>query len=360
MKKEMQFASIDGNKVVWALPDGSLNTPRFDEYGGVGLQDVLKATVWDILGYDPGKEKRFPKIVGAEDWISCIVDRPQNIPRSLTRGAYDIGITGEDLELEFGSGNIELVDLEGGRVRLIAAVRKDLPGSIDEYFKFMHSRGRKVVVYTEYVARALDTVVTNEAYMRLWGDKRPKMRLEGYGMTVGENPDVEIVRSAGKTEDGIPLGYLVIDNMQTGSTLGEVGGHVITDPPILTSTARLYAGRHVLENPEKVNNVERIARELDAVVTARKHRYVVFNVRKDDLKAVIDYLQDENLFADEPTIIPGQRYAQVAVYIPKDGADTIATEIRGLGGRSEVVSQPTQVYDLGEEPRPYKLALRRD
>src|SRR3989344_4347302 len=238
-------------KIRLALPKGSLNTE-----GRFVTQDVIRDANWVIYGYEPNQEARTPKIEGA-DWIECYVDRPQIMALDLQDGTYDLAIYGKDWEQQWGNKNIELVDLKGGGVELVVAIGSlstlRRVRSLDDYLRLRHEEGRPSIVYTEYVGDAFEILMGSTAYRKLYTHKgesnplRPVMPLEGQYEAVGENEAVKIIRSPGQTEVALLHGWLIIESKQSGKQLREAGGRTI-DPELYRSTARLYAGSHVLQD----------------------------------------------------------------------------------------------------------------
>lgn len=189
------------------LPKGSLNSEEPNRYC---TRDTLLNAGLNVFRYDPGNEGPNPVIEPVEEsdrWMKLRGwrDRPQNMPRFLERGVYDVGVFGDDLEEEFGSGtNLRLVELGGGKTTLVAAVREDLPDTLDEYLQMMHEREELTIVYaqSEFMTTSLHVLMSNETYRKLYGDSRPvrASRYTGPGKKpeiIGENSKVEIIQSWG-------------------------------------------------------------------------------------------------------------------------------------------------------------------
>ncbi len=343
--------SMPEEKLVWALPKGSLN-----QEGRFVTRDLIRDANWEIRGYVPGEEVYLPVIVGV-DWLRCITDRPQNMPLKLRDATYDIAICGEDWIAQYeslGNGIITLVDLQGGETTLALAIDTNLNvGSLDEFIEMKKSNGGRVVCYTELVGSAYRMLTESEAYKRIHGNKKPTMFVEGYGY-IGDNPEVEIERSFGQTELGIPEGKIVLDISQTGGSLERIGGKIIDR--ISASTAKLYAGPHVPRDEWKKDKARQVAMQLDGVVTAREYDYVQFNIPKPRYQDVLDYLKNERLYADEPTVVEGKIWHQIGIYVPKSKWFEISRYLKNLGASAILRSEPSQVLAF-EGPRQYEIAL---
>lgn len=318
-----------------------------------------------IYGYEPGNEARTPKIEGV-DWIDCYVDRPQNMPLKLEEGDYDVAIYGKDWEKQWGNKNIELVDLKGGGVELVVAIGS-LPTlrrvrSLDDYLRLRHEEDREASITTEYIGDAIGILLDNEAYRELYTPKGrekpllPLMPIEGEYESVGENEHVKIIRSYGQTEVALIQDGLIIESKQSGKQLREAGGRVI-DPPIYRSTARLYAGQHVLQDDAKRDMVRRVARQIDGVIVGREYDDVKFNVPNEKVDEMIDYLERERLFSNEATIVPGRRYSQFNVLVHRTKWEGISDAIETVGGTYIARGPPRQVLAAEPRPRPYEIAL---
>src|SRR2546421_8514738 len=124
--------SQDKRPVKLAVPKGSLQkaTAAFFARAGLPLEDYGEST----RGYRP-------RI--AIEGVEVKVLRPQEIPILLSRGYYDLGISGMDwyLESRVASNVEDLVDLGFGKVDIVLAVPEvwsDV-NSAEGLFKKFHS-----------------------------------------------------------------------------------------------------------------------------------------------------------------------------------------------------------------------------
>ncbi|MBI5061198.1 MAG: hypothetical protein HZB67_02695 [Candidatus Aenigmarchaeota archaeon] len=350
----MVASTSEGKKLVWALPKGSLN-----QEGRFVTHDLLVDAGFNIFGYEPGREE-IQAFVEGYPWLVLYVDRPQNMPQNLHLREYDLAILGKDWVEEYkdlGDFAVELVDLNGGRVDIVAAI----PGNhkaetLDEYIPEMHAKHKPIICHTEYVDHAYKMFDRSEAYRELYGGLKPS----GFSRRmkhVGDNEMVYILTSQGQTESAILRGSMIVDSHQTCESLRRVGGKVIER--VATSTARLYAGAHLkgpYADPWKKERVSEIARDVDGVVFARSHQYVTLNVHRDDYKNFMRFVETERVYADEPTVVPPVRdWHQVSMYIPDDKWIKIKNEMFRLGARTILPERKPQVIGVGE--RPYEKAL---
>jgi ATP phosphoribosyltransferase len=147
------------------------------------------------------------------------------MPRKIIAGLYDAGILGRDIAEEWRLAGypLECYGLLGyGKVRIVAASDKPL--------EYVISKG-ELYCETEY------PYITREWLGRMTG-KRPAIQSK-FGTVPGDNGCL-IVESSGATEASIYQGAdLIVDTVQTGSTLKENGLKELDE--LLQSEAGLYA-----------------------------------------------------------------------------------------------------------------------
>ncbi len=190
--------------------------------------------------------------------------RPQEIPKYVEDGFFDLGITGHDWVRESGADVVEIADLPytktdvGTIVRIVLAVAgespyhqpQDLPEGlrvsteypnlVEEYFKAL---GKKAVVYLSY----------------------------------------------GATEAKVPeMADAVVELTETGGTLRKHGLRIIDT--VLESTTRLIANRESHDDAGKRQHMEEIKLLILGAMNARGKVLIKFNVAEADLDAVVGVL----------------------------------------------------------------------
>ncbi len=190
--------------------------------------------------------------------------RPQEIPKYVEDGFFDLGITGHDWVRESGADVVEIADLPytktdvGTIVRIVLAVSgespyhqpQDLPDGlrvsteypnlVGEYFKTL---GKKAVVYLSY----------------------------------------------GATEAKVPeMADAVVELTETGGTLRKHGLRIIDT--VLESTTRLIANRESHDDAGKRQHMEEIKLLILGAMNARGKVLIKFNVAEADLDAVVGVL----------------------------------------------------------------------
>jgi ATP phosphoribosyltransferase len=225
-----------------AVPKGSLQktTAAFFARAGLPLED-----------YGEGSRGYRPKI-GIEG-VEVKVLRPQEIPILLSRGNYDLGISGLDWynESRVASNVEDLVDLGFGKVDIVLAVPDAWAevNSVDALFKKF--RGGKLRIWTEYLN------LTDEFVYKYEGTE-PTVVSPYSGIHRERHAGIEIFHSFGATESKPPDdGDAIIDNTETGRTL-RANGLKIIHKVLPASTAQLLANRRSLLDPDKQERIERI------------------------------------------------------------------------------------------------------
>ncbi|MGH8978254.1 MAG: ATP phosphoribosyltransferase [Acidimicrobiia bacterium] len=189
--------------------------------------------------------------------------RPQEIPRYVAEGLFDVGVTGRDLIEEAGTDVVTLTELHYSKatarpMRLVLAVAGDSP------WKSATDLPEGVRVHTEY-------------------PHLTQRFLEKAGV------HAEISLSYGATEAKVPeIADAVVENTETGSGLRAAGLRVIET--FLVSYTELIANPTAYADPEKRKAMEQLQTLLTGALEARGRVLVKLNVEEAKLQAVIDLL----------------------------------------------------------------------
>jgi ATP phosphoribosyltransferase len=220
-----------------AVPDGHQKTPAVE---------LLERAGVDIPGYAGRTSER--RLLATSPWLCAKVIRPQDMPLQVASGHFDVAITGQDWLTEHrvsfpGSPVAELVDLEFGKVRVVAALSQDIPVETTEDLRDYVSRGhiRPLRVASEYTNIA-------DKYLR-------DNHIVSY----------KVMPTLGASEAFLPDDAdLLVDNTQTGKTLVDNGLKIIE--VILRSSACLIANTRSLEDPAKGPRIKDLAALLAGAV----------------------------------------------------------------------------------------------
>ncbi len=189
--------------------------------------------------------------------------RPQEIPRYVAAGTFDVGITGRDWIEETGAEVVSLSELHYSKatarpINVVLAVAADSPaGSVEEL-------PAGVRVHTEY-------------------PELTRRFLEKHGV------DAEISLSYGATEAKVPeIADAVVEITETGRALRAAGLKVLDT--ILVSYTELIANPGAHADPALRKAMEQVQTLLSGALEARGRVLVKLNVEQARLDEVIRLL----------------------------------------------------------------------
>ena len=235
--------------------------------------------------------------------------RPQEIPRYVAEGLFDVGITGRDWIEETESDVVSLGELRYSKVtsrpiQLVLAVPDESPVTSTTDLR------DGVRVATEYPS------LTRRWFER-WGIEA-QIELS-YGATEAKAPEIVDV---------------VVDLTETGSALRAAGLRIID--VMLVSHTELVANPAAYAEPDKQHAMRQLHTLLEGVLEARGKVLLKLNVADVDLAAVVDLLPSlksptvSKLFGDGgyavETVVPKR---QINILIPalKDAGATDLIEM---------------------------------
>ncbi len=228
--------------------------------------------------------------------------RPQEIPRFVEMGYFDLGITGLDWVKETGARVREVARLNysktgEGTVRIVVAVHRDEP--IDDA-RDIRPGSRVTTEYPE---------LTREYFGRLG---IPVQVFPSYGASEAKVPDLMDV---------------VVDLTETGSTLRRNGLKVIGQ--IMESYTVIIANRESFEDPEKRRAIEEITTLLLGVIEARRQVLLSMNVPAGSMENVIAALPA----LKRPTVsrLHGIDYYSVETVVNKRDVNTLIPSLKAAG-----------------------------
>ena len=237
--------------------------------------------------------------------------RPQEIPRYVAKGYFDLGITGRDWIEETGSTVTSLTQLH----------------------------------YSKATARPVQIVlaVPNDSKIETVEDLKPGTRVSTEFPELtrrffeGRNLDVDVQLSYGATEAKVPdIVDAIVELTETGSSLRAAGMKIIET--ILTSHTELVANNDSYAEPEKRHAMEQIATLLLGTLEARGRVLVKLNVGEGNLDAVIGILPSmksptvSKLFGEEAA------YA-VETVVPKADINTLIPALKDHGA-TDIIELP--------------------
>jgi len=239
--------------------------------------------------------------------------RPQEIPRYVAEGLFDLGITGRDWIEETGADVVTLGELHYSKatarpISVVLAVAEGSPvGSVGD----LAAAGSVVRVSTEY-------------------PELTRRFLESHGVKA----DVRL--SYGATEAKIPdIADAVVEITETGRALRAANLRVIET--ILVSYTELVANPAAHRDPAKRHAMHQLHTLLSGTLEARGKVLVKLNVAEAALATVIDLLPSMK----SPTVsklFGGQDYA-VETVVPKARINTLIPALKDAGA-TDIIELP--------------------
>jgi len=275
--------------------------------------------------------------------VELRVLRPQEIPVYVADGIQDVGITGIDWITETGAKVEEVLDLEFGGVKLVAATPKSQPyDTVNDLMEGLWKQGKPVRVSAEYLNITANYLKSQPAYKKRFGDKDPIVITPWWRK--GENAKALVYLSFGATEAKPPeIVDFIMDVTETGTTLEQ--NNLKQIGTVMRSTARLIVNKKALADPWKREKIMDLKIMLRGVVEAQKQLHIFVNVREKNL----DKLLAEMEALKRPTISPLSEkgwYAVNSVIYKKD-LHAMLPKLRKLA-QGLVIHEPQNILSLEE------------
>lgn len=192
--------------------------------------------------------------------------RDDDIPQSVATGVADIGIVGENEYVEKGE-DVEIVKRLGfSRCRLSLALPKDVDYQGIQWFE-----GRKIAT----------------SYPGILSD---------YLNRKGVKAEIHVITGSVEVSPSIGLADAIFDIVSSGSTL--VSNRLKEVEVVMQSEALLIGNKHLSE--EKREILKELLFRMNAVKTAEDKKYVLMNVPKSKLDAIVAILPGMK----SPTVMP--------------------------------------------------------
>ncbi|HEY4402053.1 MAG TPA: ATP phosphoribosyltransferase [Acidimicrobiia bacterium] len=228
--------------------------------------------------------------------------RPQEIPRYVADGLFDVGVTGRDWVEETGADVVTLTELHYSKatarpINVVLAVAADAP------YRGVTDLPAGVRIHTEY-------------------PELTRRYFEKHGV------EAEISLSYGATEAKVPeIADAVVEITETGRALRAAGLKVLDT--ILVSHTELIANAEAYENPQRRKAMEQIQTLLSGALEARGRVLVKLNVeeaRLDDVIALLPALRS-------PTVskLAGSGAYAVETVVAKAEINTLIPELKDCG-----------------------------
>src|SRR5947207_908627 len=229
--------------------------------------------------------------------------RPQEIPRYVEEGFFDLGITGRDWVVETGARVEVLASLEyaksgAGIVRVVLAVPVDNPAGADAD---LPAGTRISTEYPNLTAAHFDRLGI------------PVRVFPSYGATEAKVPDIVDA---------------IVDVSETGTTLRAHGMKVIAT--LLESDVLLIANRAAAADPEKRRAMDDVTTLLLGALRAQGRVLIKLNVSEGQLKELLGGLPSMKA----PTVSPLAEAGSFAVetVVEQSTVNSLIPVLTPLGG----------------------------
>ncbi|MHB1390835.1 MAG: ATP phosphoribosyltransferase [Thermoleophilia bacterium] len=272
-----------------ALPKGSLQEQTLLLFKEADLQVKRSAREYSVTIAD--------ERIGAVKIL-----RPQEIPKYVEEGYFDLGISGLDCITEAGADVVEVADMPyaktgTGVMKMVIAVPEDSPIQKAADIK----PGSRVTTEFSNITRKY---------------------FEDLGIPV------DVFYSYGATEAKVPeIMDVVVDLTETGSTLRRNNLKIVD--VILESTTKLIVNKAAWSDPDKHKAIDEIRTLLLGVIDARGRVLLSMNVAKDRLDAVVGVLPAMK----RPTVAPlyNSDSFSVTTVVDKDTVNVVIPRLKEMG-----------------------------
>jgi len=312
--------NMNGETLIIGLPAGSLADPS----RGGNLVNLLKSAGFPTRGYEKGGPSTFPIMPYLVGWDG----RPQEFGAQLGLGEIDIAIGGDDwmrervleFKYEFNREILprKILSLERGGVRIVIIARTEEAAPCDAWLRGLLERNRLVTMVSEMPYVALEWFQSKSAALG-FGETHAAFSVQKFKTPPRIASGIVVYETWGKTEAKVRNGSVDfgLEITQTGSAIQNYGLRIMDE--IMVSETGIWANPHIKENPAKYNLARMFLLNLYGSIFAENKVLVFFNARKENVPRLLDYLRDNRLFGDEPTMNEGANFTEFSVQMDTQG-----------------------------------------
>ncbi|KXK24348.1 MAG: ATP phosphoribosyltransferase [Chloroflexi bacterium OLB15] len=322
------------NRVMFALPSkGAIAEPTLNFLQDCGLR------------VDKPNPRQYIGTIPAIPSVDVLFQRVIDVLYKVADGTAKLGVTGLDVVAEYGQDDVIVIhdNLNYGHCKLVVAVPEawiDVENMIDlaeVALDFRETKLRNLRVATTYPNKTREFLHKNGIH------------------------HFSIVAAEGAIEAAPTIGYadIVVDLVQTGTTLRENHLKPLPDGVIINSQACLIGSRQMLqEHPEAMNAARILLEHIDAALLGKTYTQLTVNIagenaedigRKISLNPLTRGLQG-------PTIAPifgsdsgAAQWFTVTLIIPNKSLLEAIEYLRSVGG-TQISAVPVRYVFLNESP----------
>lgn len=316
-------------KLKLTIPNGHLGQKSID---------IFQKAYYKISGQDRSYRPGF-----SDPDVELRILRPQEIPLYVADGIQDVGITGLDWLTETDAKIEDVIDLEFGGVKLVAATPKSQSAdTVNDLMESLWKKGKQFRVSAEYLNVTANYLKSQPAYKDRFGKKEPMIITPWWRK--GDNPDAEVYLSFGATEAKPPeIVDMIVDVTETGTTLEQ--NNLKQIGTLMRSTAHLVANKKAFADPWKKEKILDLKIMLRGVVEAQKQLHIFVNVKEKNLEKLLSKLEA----LKRPTVSPLSEKGWYAVnsVISKKDLHAMLPVLKQLA-QGLVIHEPQNILSLEE------------
>lgn len=321
---------MNEDKLVIGMPAGSLADPK----RGGNLIGLLKAAGFPTKGYEEGGPTTFPMHGSLIGWDG----RPQEFGAQLALNEVDIAIGGDDWVterlLEYRheyNREVKLnkvLSLERGNVRIVV-INRPLTGglSFDDWMTGVLREKPVVKMVSEMPYLAVEWFRKKAAALG-FGESHTEYSVQKYHTPPKIQNGIVVYESWGKTEAKVVNGAVDfgLEITQTGSAIRNYGLQISEE--IMRSETGIWANPALRDNPVKYELARMFLLNVYGAVFAENKVMVLFNVKKEAVGPVLEYLGGNGLFGDEPTMNEGVNFTEFSIQMSSSSKELPIARVR--------------------------------
>jgi ATP phosphoribosyltransferase len=318
---------MSDTQLVVGMPAGSLA----DADRGGSLVNLLAQAGFTTKSYDKGGPTTFPLTSFLVGWDG----RPQEFSAQLALGEIDVAIGGQDwmrerqLEYKYEYGEeirvAPVLTLGRGSVRIVIINRNTRP--CHEWLKELLAEKSLVTMVSEMPYLAVEWFQKKAAELG-FGESHAAYSVQKFKTPPRISTGLIVYETWGKTEakvknESVDFG---LEITQTGSAIRNYGLN-ITDV-VMESEACVWASTAIKKDSEKYDLARMFLLNLYGALFAEHKALVFFNCKRDAVGTIVNYLEANALFADEPTMNEGVNYVEFTIQLDAASKDLPIAKVR--------------------------------
>lgn len=318
------------NRVTLALPSkGAIADPTLSFLSDCGLR------------VDKPNPRQYTGTIPAIPSVDVLFQRVTDVVYKVSDGTAQLGVTGYDVVREHPHDDLIVIhpDLRYGYCKLLVAVPESW---VD--VETIADLAEVALDFREVKRRNLRVATT---YSNLTRSYLHEQGIHHFTM----------VNAEGAIEVAPTIGYadMIVDLMQTGTTLRENHLKPLIDGVIVEAQACLVGNRHALKDPLVLNAARVMLEQIDAAIQGRAYSQVTVNMRGESAQAIAARIVENPLTRglQGPTIAPiyGTEggWHTVTIIVSNKNLLQAVEYMRELGGTQSSVI-PVRYVFLEESP----------